>query len=66
MTLNSDGASLVNLFGFTEWQWHLLGYMQVCTSSKITMPLMVADVCYVKDWATSCSLEALTFYLMLP
>jgi len=33
----------LNQSGFTgardsEWQWHLLGYMQVCTSSQITTP----------------------------
>jgi len=22
----------------SEWQWHLLGYMQVCTSSQTTTP----------------------------
>jgi len=24
--------------GDSEWQWHLLGYMQVCTSSQTTTP----------------------------
>jgi len=37
---NQEGK---NQSGFTgardsEWQWHLLGHMQVCTSSQITTP----------------------------
>jgi len=37
---NQEGK---NLSGFTgardsEWQWHQMGHMQVCTSSQITTP----------------------------
>jgi len=40
--------------GFTgardsEWQWHLLGYMQVCTSSQTTMPRSHHSVFYRPD-----------------
>ena len=33
----------------SEWQWHLLGYMQVCTSSQITMPTSHHSVFYRPD-----------------
>jgi len=40
--------------GFTgardrEWQWHLLGYIQVCTSSQTTMPTSHHSVFYRPD-----------------
>jgi len=43
-----------NQSGFTgardsEWQWHLLGYMQVCTSSKTTTPTSHHSVFYRPD-----------------
>jgi len=44
----------VNQSGFTgardsEWQWHLLGYMQVCTSSQTTTPTSHLSVFYRAD-----------------
>jgi len=43
-----------NQSGFTEtrdseWQWHLLGHMQVCNSSQITMPTSHHSVFYRPD-----------------
>ena len=33
----------------SEWQWHLLGYMQVCTSSQTTTPTSHHSVFYRPD-----------------
>jgi len=33
----------------SEWQWHLLCYMQVCTSSQITTPTFHHSVFYRLD-----------------
>jgi len=43
-----------NQSGFTgardsEWQWHLLGYMQVCASSQTTTPTSHHSVFYRPD-----------------
>jgi len=34
---------------YSEWQWHLLGYMQVCTSSQTATPTSHHSVFYRPD-----------------
>ena len=47
-------SGTTRMSGFTgardsEWQWHLLGHMQVCTSFQITTPTSHHSVFYRPD-----------------
>jgi len=48
---NQEGKNQSGLTGArcSEWQWHLLGHMQVCTSFQITTPTSLHSVFYRPD-----------------
>jgi len=48
---NQEGKTNLDLLAQrdSQWQWHLLGHMQDCTSSQITTPISHHSVFYRPD-----------------